>query len=72
MAEQRILGAENFVKQVIPVIDDIVKKNPRLAGRRTDFHARAEKVSGRWGGYGQISRDDQLLCNAAGINKQNP
>jgi putative transposase len=47
VADQRILGDGDFVKQVISGLDDLVKKNLRLSGRRIDIKALAEKVSER-------------------------
>jgi len=48
IADQRILGDGDFVKQVISGLDDLVKKNLRLSGRRMDIKALAEKVSDRY------------------------
>jgi len=48
VADQRILGGGNFVKQVISGLDDLVKKNLRLSGQRIDIKALAEKVSERY------------------------
>jgi hypothetical protein len=48
VADQRILGDGDFVKQVISGLDDLVKKNLRLSGRRIDIKALAEKVSERY------------------------
>jgi putative transposase len=47
VADQRILGDGDFVKQVISSLDDLVKKNLRLSGRRIDIKTLAEKVSER-------------------------
>jgi putative transposase len=48
VADQRILGDGDFVKQVISGLDDLVKKNLRLSGRRIDIKALAERVSERY------------------------
>jgi len=48
VADQRILGDGDFVKQVISSLDDLVKKNLRLSGRRIDIKALAEKVSEKY------------------------
>ncbi|MFC1829001.1 transposase [Thermodesulfobacteriota bacterium] len=48
VADQRILGDGNFVKQVISGLDDLVKKNLRLSGQRVDIKELAEKVSERY------------------------
>jgi hypothetical protein len=48
VADQRILGDGDFVKQVISGLDDLVKKNLRLSGRRIDIKTLAEKVSERY------------------------
>jgi len=48
VADQRILGDGNFVKQVISGLDDLVKKNLRLSGQRIDIKALAEKVSEKY------------------------
>ncbi len=48
VADQRILGDGDFVKQVISGLDDLVKKNLRLSGQRIDIKALAEKVSERY------------------------
>jgi len=48
VADQRTLGNGDFVKQVISGLDDLVKKNLRLSGRRIDIKALAEKVSERY------------------------
>jgi putative transposase len=45
VADQRILGDGDFVKQVISGLDDIVKKNLRLSGQRIDIKVLAERVS---------------------------
>jgi len=37
VADQRILGDGDFVKQVISGLDDLVKKNLRLSGQRIDI-----------------------------------
>ena len=47
-ADQRILGDGDFVKQVISGLDDLVKKNLRLAGQRIDINDLAEKVSEKY------------------------
>jgi REP element-mobilizing transposase RayT len=44
VADQRILGDGDFVKQVISGLDDLVKKNLRLSGKRIDIKALAGKV----------------------------
>jgi putative transposase len=48
VADQRILGDGDFVKQVISSLDDLVKKNLRLSGRRIDIKTLAEQVSERY------------------------
>jgi len=48
VADQRILGDGDFVKQVILGLDDLVKKNLRLTGQRNDIKAFAEKVPERY------------------------
>jgi len=48
VADQRILGDGDFVKQVISSLDDLVKKNLRLSGQRIDIKALAEKVSEKY------------------------
>ncbi len=48
VADQRILGDGDFVKQVISGLDDLVKKNLRLSGQRIDIKALAEKVSEKY------------------------
>jgi putative transposase len=48
VADQRILGDGDFVKQVVSGFDDLVKKNLRLPGRRIDIKALGEKVSERY------------------------
>jgi putative transposase len=48
VADQRILGDGDFVKQVISGLDDLVKKNLRLSGQRVDIKALAEKVSEKY------------------------
>ena len=48
VADQRILGDGDFVKQVISSLDDLVKKNLRLSGRRIDIKTLAEKVSEKY------------------------
>ncbi len=48
VADQRILGDGDFVKQVISSLDDLVKKNLRLSGQRIDINTLAEKVSERY------------------------
>jgi REP element-mobilizing transposase RayT len=48
VADQRILGDKDFVKQVISAFDDLVKKNLRLSERRIDIQALAEKVSEKY------------------------
>ena len=48
VADQRILGDGDFVKQVISGLDDLVKKNLRLSGQRIDIKVLAKKVSERY------------------------
>jgi putative transposase len=48
VADQRILGDGEFVNQVISGLDDLVKKNLRLSGRRIDIKVLAEKVSEKY------------------------
>jgi REP element-mobilizing transposase RayT len=48
VADQRILGDGDFVKQVISGLDDLVKKNLRLSGQRIEIKKLAEKVSERY------------------------
>jgi REP element-mobilizing transposase RayT len=48
VADQRILGDGDFVKQVISGLDDLVKKNLRLSGQRIDMKALAEKVTEKY------------------------
>ena len=48
VADQRILGDGDFVKQVILGLDDLVKKNLRLSGQRIDLKVLAKKVSERY------------------------
>jgi REP element-mobilizing transposase RayT len=48
VADQRILGDGDFVKQVISGLDDLVKKNLRLSGQRIDIKVLAEKVSEKY------------------------
>ena len=48
VADQRILGDGDFVKQVMSGLDDLVKKNLRLSGQRIDIKAIAEKVSEKY------------------------
>lgn len=48
VADQRILGDEEFVKQIISGLDDLVKKNLSLSGQRIDIKALAQKVSERY------------------------
>jgi putative transposase len=48
VSDQRILGDGDFVKQVISGLDDLVKTNLRLSGRRIDIKALAEKVSEKY------------------------
>jgi len=45
VADQRILGDGDFIKQVISGLDDLVKKNLRLSGRRIDMKVLAERVA---------------------------
>jgi len=49
IADQRILGDGDFVKQVISGLDDLVKKNLRLSGQRIDMKTLAEKVAEKYG-----------------------
>ncbi|MEA1947728.1 MAG: hypothetical protein U9N83_10580 [Thermodesulfobacteriota bacterium] len=48
VADQRILGDGDFVKQVISGLDDLIKKNLRPSGQRVDIKALAEKVSEKY------------------------
>ena len=48
VADQRILGDEDFVKHVISGLDDRVKKNLRLSGQRIDMKALAGKVAAKY------------------------
>jgi putative transposase len=48
VADQRILGDGDFVKQVISSLGDLLKKNLRLSGRRIDIKTLAEKVSEKY------------------------
>jgi hypothetical protein len=48
VADQRILGDGEFVKQVISGLDELVKKNLRLSGQRTDIKELAEEVSEKY------------------------
>ena len=48
VADQRILGDGDFVKQIISGLDDLVKKNLRLPEQRIDIKAFAEKVPERY------------------------
>jgi len=48
VSDRRILGDKVFVKQVISGLDDLVKKNLRLSGRRIDIKTLAEKVSEKY------------------------
>ena len=43
-ADQRILGDSEFVQEVISGLDDLVKKNLRLSGRRMDINTLARQV----------------------------
>ena len=43
-SDQRILGDGEFVQDVISGLDDLVKKNLRLSGRRIEIDALAQKV----------------------------
>ena len=47
-SDQRILGDGDFVKQVVSGLDDLVKKNLRLSGKRIDIKALAKKMSERY------------------------
>lgn len=47
VSDQRILGDGDFVKQVISGLDDLVRKNLRLSGRRINLNTLAAKVSER-------------------------
>ena len=42
--DQRILGDNEFVQEVISGLDDLVKRNLRLSGQRPDIDKLAEKV----------------------------
>ena len=44
VADQRILGEGEFVKQVMSELDDFVKRNLRISGQRIDINSLAEKV----------------------------
>jgi hypothetical protein len=44
-SDQRILGDGEFVNQIISDLDDLVKKNLRLSGRRIDIKTAARKVA---------------------------
>lgn len=44
VADQRILGDKDFVKQVISSFDDLVEKNLRPPGKRINIKALAEKI----------------------------
>ncbi len=46
--DQRILGDGDFIKQVVSDLDDLVKKNLRLSGRRIDIEVLADKVSEKY------------------------
>jgi REP element-mobilizing transposase RayT len=48
VADQRILGEGDFVKQVISGLDDFVKKNLRLSGQRIDMKVLAAKVAAKY------------------------
>ena len=48
VADQRILGDGDFVKQVISGLDDLVKKNLRLSGQRLDMKTLTEKVAEKY------------------------
>jgi REP element-mobilizing transposase RayT len=48
VADQRILGDGDFVKQVVSGLDDFVKKNLRLSGQRIDIKALARKISEKY------------------------
>ena len=48
VADQRILGDTEFVQQVISGLDDRIKKNLRLAGKRINIQALAKKVSEKY------------------------
>ncbi len=48
VADQRIPGDGDFVKQVVSGLDDLVKKNLRLSGQRIDIKAFARKVVERY------------------------
>ncbi len=43
-SDQRILGNSEFVQEVISGLDDLVKKNLRLSGRRIDINVLAQQV----------------------------
>ena len=42
--DQRILGDNEFVQEVISGLDDLVKRNLRLSGQRPDINTLTEKV----------------------------
>ncbi len=44
-SDQRILGGGEFVIRIISGLDDLVKKNLRLSGRRIDIKTAARKVA---------------------------
>ena len=48
MADQRILGDGDFVKEVVSDLDALVKKNLRLSGQRKDIAQLAEVVCKRY------------------------
>ncbi|MBN1932288.1 MAG: hypothetical protein JW786_11840 [Desulfobacterales bacterium] len=48
LAAQRILGDGDFVEQIVSGLDERVKKNLRLSGRRIDIEALAKKVSEKY------------------------
>jgi REP element-mobilizing transposase RayT len=47
-SDQRILGDSEFVQEVISGLDDLVKKNLRLSGRRMDISALAQQVCAKY------------------------
>ena len=46
--DQRILGDSDFVQDVTTGLDDLVKRNLRLSGRRIDIEGLADRVSRRY------------------------
>jgi len=62
VADQRILGDGDFVKQVISGLDDLVKKNLRLSGRRIDIKTLADKVSEKYNVSMEKIGTSMILC----------